>query len=116
MFRRQIFSALALCAAVAAPVSLQARECKNLGFSVNDYGKDGPMRDALSLLDAHIKKQMDEKGVKKYTTGKKTVSCTLFLDFVVFDEYTCTAHANVCWGLGPVTTQSDVAPTPVKQQ
>lgn len=108
--------ALIFCAAVAAPMSLQARECKNMGFSVNDFGKEGPTRDAMALLDVHIKKQMDQRGVKKYTTGKKTVSCKLYLDLIVFDEYTCTAYANVCWGLGPVTRQAESAPPPLKQQ
>lgn len=116
MFYARVLSALVLCAAVATPIAAQARECKSMGFAVNDYGKEGPMRDALALLDVHIKKQMDERGVKKYTTGKKSVTCKLYLDLIVFDEYTCTAVANVCWGLGPVTTQSGASPTPVKQQ
>ncbi|MBC8051074.1 MAG: hypothetical protein H7X92_13145 [Chitinophagales bacterium] len=113
---RHILLSLALCVALTAPITAQARECKNMAFSVNDFGKDGPTRDALALLDVHIKKKMDERGVTKYTTGKKTVSCKLYLDLIVFDEYTCTAYANVCWGLGPVTRQSEAAPSPVKLQ
>ena len=29
-------------------------ECDVLAFEVNDYGKEGPTRDALALLDKHI--------------------------------------------------------------
>lgn len=72
-------------------------KCTTLGFSVNDYGKDGPTRDAKQLLDGYIEKWTQENGIKKYKTGEKTVECKLFLDVVVFDEYTCTARANVCW-------------------
>ena len=38
-----------------------------------------------------------QRGITKYTAGKKDVTCELFLDFGVFDEHTCTAHASVCW-------------------
>lgn len=71
--------------------------CKRMGFSVNDYGKDGPTKDAKALLDKHIAKKMAEQGIKKFTTGKKDVKCELFLNFIVFDEHTCTAEATVCW-------------------
>ncbi len=71
--------------------------CKRMGFSVNDYGKDGPTKDAKALLDKHIAKKMAEQGIKTYTTGKKAVKCELFLNFIVFDEHTCTAEATVCW-------------------
>ena len=77
-------------------------ECKRLGFSVNDYGKDGPTKDAKELLDKHIAKTMAERGVKTYTTGKKDVKCELFLNFIVFDEHTCTAEATVCWDGTPL--------------
>jgi len=49
------------------------------------------------LLDKYIEKWAQEKGIKKYKTGKKDVSCELFLDAIVFNEYTCKATANVCW-------------------
>ena len=89
-------AALAIAAAVwAAPASA---ECKRYGFLVNDYGKEGPTRDAKELLDKHIATKMAERGIKTYTTGKKDVSCELFLNFIVFDEHTCTAEATVCWG------------------
>jgi hypothetical protein len=71
--------------------------CTKLAFSVNDYGKAGPARDAQALLDKHIADWAQRKGIKKYSTGKKTVKCELFLDFGVFDEHTCTATAPVCW-------------------
>jgi hypothetical protein len=95
----------------AAPV--HASECARMGFSVNDYGKEGPARDAQALLDKHIKSEMDKKGVKGYRTGPKSVKCDMFLDFGVFDEYTCVASAEVCWGDGPVTRTS--APAAVKK-
>jgi len=78
----------------AAPVEAA---CQRLGFSVNDYGKEGPTRDAKELLDKHIAQWTAERGIKKYTVGEKTVKCELFLDFIVFDEHTCSAEATVCW-------------------
>jgi len=83
---------------MAAPASAA---CKKLALEVNDYGKDGPTKDALSLLDKHIAATMAKEGVKNYKTGKKSVECKLFLDFIVFDEHTCTASANVCWSGAP---------------
>ena len=68
-----------------------------MAFSVNDYGKEGPTRDAQALLDKHIADWAKTQGIKKYKVGKKDVSCELFLDVVVFDEHTCKATANVCW-------------------
>jgi hypothetical protein len=82
-----------LCA--ASPASA---ECDTLAFEVNDYGKEGPTRDALALLDKHIVANMAKRGVTKYRVGEKTVNCSLFLDFIVFDEHTCIAQAPVCWG------------------
>lgn len=74
-----------------------AARCQKLTFSVNDYGKDGPTRDAKALLDTYIATYMKQKGVAKYSVGKKSVDCELYLDLVVFDEHTCKASANVCW-------------------
>ncbi len=71
--------------------------CQKMAFSVNDYGKEGPTRDAQSLLDKHIADWAKTQGIKKYNVGKKDVSCELFLDVVLFDEHTCKATANVCW-------------------
>jgi hypothetical protein len=97
-----LFAAAALCAAggaSAAPVTAKtvAPACKDLAFSVNDYGKDGPTRDAQALLDKHIAQWAKDQGIKKYKVGKKNVSCELYLDVGLFDEYTCKATANVCW-------------------
>jgi hypothetical protein len=94
-----VVAAVATAAAFISAAALPANaECKRYGFTVNDYGKDGPTKDAKSLLDKMIATKMSEKGVKDYHTGKKSVSCELFLNFIVFDEHTCTADATVCWG------------------
>ncbi|MBU2532581.1 MAG: hypothetical protein KKB37_07565 [Alphaproteobacteria bacterium] len=71
--------------------------CQKLGFSVNDYGKEGPIRDAKKLLDAYIKDWTAERGIKNYSVGKKEVTCELFLDVGLFDEHTCKAVATFCW-------------------
>ena len=87
----------ALGFALTAQTGPAEARCTRLAFSVNDYGKEGPARDARNLLDKYIQKWTGEHGIKKYTTGKKDVSCELFLDFGFFDEYTCKASALVCW-------------------
>lgn len=99
---------------LAVAASAADAKCTRLAFSVNDYGKDGPTKDAMNLLDKYIAKWAAENGVKKYTTGKKTVSCELFLDFGVFDEHTCKAEASVCWGEGgpAVTTAAPAGAAP----
>lgn len=115
-FSGKIFAAFGLAATIAVASAASANaECKRYGFSVNDYGKDGPTNDAKSLLDKLISDKMAEKGVKDYHTGKKSVSCELFLNFIVFDEHTCTAEATVCWGGSKLpgaekTSAEDVAP------
>jgi hypothetical protein len=91
-----------LAAIVGATVCLTATtahaKCQRLTFLVNDYGKDGPTRDAKNLLDKYIVEWTKGHGIKNYTVGKKEVTCELFLNFIVFDEHTCTAKAMVCWG------------------
>lgn len=87
-------TAVLLVAGLAGPASAA---CTRLGFSVNDYGKDGPTRDAKALLDKYIAKWAGEHGIKAYKTGPKDVKCELFLNFIVFDEHTCRAEASVCW-------------------
>lgn len=88
-----------LVSVLAATAPAEAA-CKRFGFTVNDYGKEGPTNDAKNLLDKHIAEWAAQNGVTAYQTGKKNVSCELFLDVILFDEHTCTASANVCWGEG----------------
>ena len=101
--------ALALGAAGLAGDAMAT--CKKMGFLVNDYGKDGPTKDAMDLLDKHVAKWAADEGVTNYTVGKKDVSCELFLNFIVFDEHTCTASANVCWNEGPASAKDKTAAT-----
>jgi hypothetical protein len=91
-----VTAAIVLAAAGFITVGAEAR-CTKLAFSVNDYGKDGPTKDARDLLDKYIANWTKSKGIAKYTVGKKDVSCELFLDVIVFDEHTCKATALVCW-------------------
>jgi hypothetical protein len=89
--------ALALPVALPAVAGEPSSGCRVRGFTVNDFGKDGPSRDAQSLLDKDIASWAKENGIGKYKTGPKTVTCVLYLDVGLFDEYTCTAKARVCW-------------------
>ena len=105
---------VAAAAAIGIAASPAAAKCQKFGFLVNDYGKDGPTRDAKDLLDKHIASWAKEKGIAKYTVGKKDVKCELFLNFIVFDEHTCEASALVCWGDGPgAPGATPAASTPV---
>jgi hypothetical protein len=106
-----VLAAVAFGGAIFAASDAHAR-CTRLAFSVNDYGKDGPTRDALSLLDKYIADWTRSKGLKSYTVGKKDVSCELFLNLLVVDEHTCKASALVCWpdGEGPAKTKASPAP------
>ncbi len=105
---RGVLAALALATAGGAADA----KCTRLGFSVNDYGKDGPTNDAKALLDKHIAKWAAENGIKSYQTGKKDVKCELFLDVGLFDEHTCRAEASVCWGDGKKPAAPAAATTP----
>ncbi|MGE3919167.1 MAG: hypothetical protein AB7F78_26065 [Hyphomicrobiaceae bacterium] len=96
----RIAAAAVAVSTAASLASVAEARCARLAFSVNDYGKDGPTKDAKALLDKHIATWTATRGIKKYTTGKKDVSCELFLDFGVFDEHTCKASATVCWADG----------------
>ena len=90
-----------LAAGMATPASAA---CKRFSFLVNDYGKDGPTKDAKDLLDKYIGEWMKQQNISKWTVGAKEVKCELFLNFVVFDEHTCTATASACWdGPAPKT-------------
>jgi len=101
MYRVLSVAALAMMFTVGAigtstPASAHGK-CKVLGFEVNDYGKEGPKRDALRLLDGYIKKWAKENNIKSYhRSGKKKVSCKLYIDVGFFDEWTCTAKQTVC--------------------
>ena len=106
---RSIIAGIAVAASAFVVSSVAEAKCTRLAFSVNDYGKEGPIRDAKQLLDVYVAKWTAERGIKKYTTGKKDVSCELFLDLLVFDEYTCKAEATVCWPDG--AGGAAVAPT-----
>lgn len=94
LLSRSVISAAIALFLLAGPANAA---CTKLAFSVNDYGKEGPARDAQALLDKYIAEWTKEKGITKYTTGKKTVTCELFLDVGLFDEHTCKAVASVCW-------------------
>ena len=108
-------TALILAASVlAAGVSPASAACKKFGFEVNDYGKDGPTKDAKYLLDKYIADWAKEKGIKKYTVGKKDVTCSLFLDLIVFDEHTCKATATACWDGADPSPAAKPAPASAK--
>ena len=98
---RASISAISAIVAFSVAAGPAAATCTKLAFSVNDYGKEGPTNDAKRLLDTYIAKWTSERGIAKYNTGKKEVTCELFLDFGVFDEHTCKAAASVCWD-GPM--------------
>lgn len=116
---RQALPLAAIAALIAVGTATTAdAKCTRLAFSVNDYGKTGPTKDAKDLLDKYIAQWTAERGIKSYRTGKKDVNCELFLDVIVFDEHTCRAEANVCWdekNVGPVpkaAAAGDVNPAP----
>lgn len=115
--KTSIAFASVLVAAVAA-LSPANAACKKFGFTVNDYGKEGPTNDAKNLLDKHVAEWASKNGVSEYSTGKKSVSCELFLDVILFDEHTCTASATVCWGpdAKKFGTQSAAGSAPAEQQ
>ncbi len=100
----------AVCLTALVTALPASATCTRLAFSVNDYGKDGPTKDAKRLLDPYIAKWAKEHGIKKYTTGSKNVSCELFLNFILFDEHTCKADANVCWDGPPVQGMPSAKP------
>ena len=99
-FRAHLIAAPFATAALLAMTIAADAKCTKLASSVNDYGKVGPAKDAQALLDKQIAENMAKRGVTKYNVGKKDVTCELFLDFGVFDEYTCKAAATICWGEG----------------
>ena len=84
-------------AAVDAGRPVGASGCRTRGFTVNDYGKDGPTADAKRLLDQDIADWTKANSLQNVKVGPKKVECFQFLNFVVFDEWTCTASAQICW-------------------
>ncbi len=102
MFRSRAMKVSAAVLALSFVFTQQASAaCTRLAFSVNDYGKDGPTKDAKNLLDKYVAKWAADRKITGYNMGPKDVTCELFLDFIVFDEYTCKAAATVCWN-GPL--------------
>lgn len=97
----QKLTGLAIAAAlIVASFSITApaeARCKKFGFTVNDYGKEGPTNDAKRLVDKFIAEWMAKNGIKKWTTTPKKVECKLFIDVILFDEYTCRADTTACW-------------------
>lgn len=94
---RSPLTAVAAAAAILFSAGAANAACKKMGFLVNDYGKDGPSKDAQDLLDKHVAEWAAQNGITNYTIGKKDVKCELYIDVILFDEHTCTASANVCW-------------------
>jgi len=115
VFRTLLLAAAVTGMAVSAAAPVQAK-CTRLGFSVNDYGKEGPTNDAKRLLDGYIAKWATDNGVAKYTVGQKSVQCELFLDFIVFDEHTCRAEADVCWNDGSGSSHQSAAAAKPKSE
>lgn len=102
MFKSRALTGVAAALAMSVALADVAfAACTRLAFTVNDYGKVGPTNDAKNLLDKYIAKWAGDRKITGYTTGPKAVSCELFLDVIVFDEYTCKAEATVCWN-GPL--------------
>ncbi len=104
-------SSLAAAVLICASTSIASAKCTRLAFSVNDYGKEGPTKDAKALLDKYIANWTAQRGIKRYTTGKKDVKCELFLDFGFFDEHTCKASATVCWNSGATPAKGRETPS-----
>lgn len=73
-------------------------KCSTLGFSVNDFGKEVPIRDSRAFLQDYIKRWTKEQGIRRYRTGKTTTTCKLYLKLPILgEEYTCKSVARVCW-------------------
>ena len=96
----RLLAVAATAVAIAGVTAPAEARCTRLAFSVNDYGKDGPTKDAKKMLESYIADWAAKQGIKRYAVSKRDVSCELFLDFIVFDEHTCKASALVCWGDG----------------
>jgi hypothetical protein len=115
---QRVLAATAAAALAITSANSAFAACTRLAFTVNDYGKDGPTRDAKNLLDKYIAKWASDRKITGYNTGTKEVTCELFLDVILFDEYTCKAAATVCWN-GPLppghTTDASAQPPVVNK-
>ncbi len=78
--RMKFASAVAVTAVAMLAAAPADAKCRRMGFTVNDYGKDGPTADAKALLDKNVAEWAASQGIKKFTIGKKDVKCELFLD------------------------------------
>ena len=118
MFHSRVLAAAAAALTISSAVAnIASAACTRLAFTVNDYGKVGPTNDAKNLLDKYIAKWTADRKISGYNTGPKAVSCELFLDVIVFDEYTCKAEATVCWnGPLPAGHQVEASTTPSVNQ
>lgn len=97
-FLTPLLCTMALLTAITVVTTTQAEaRCKRFGFTVNDYGKEGPTNDAKNELDKFIAGWMNKNNIKHYRKTPKKVSCKLFLDVGLFDEYTCRADTTACW-------------------
>jgi hypothetical protein len=127
--KRALIAAASAIAVSIAAVDVASAACTRLAFSVNDYGKEGPIRDAKNLLDKYIARWAAERKLKITRVGPKEVTCELFLDVILFDEYTCKAAATVCWdgplppghqveadAAGPVVNKAKSRPAAAKGQ
>jgi hypothetical protein len=89
------FGATLAMLTTAVPILLLAAatpaeaHCRRFAFAVNDFGQKGPSKDAQELLGKYIAEWAADRGIKKYTVGS--------LNFILFDEHTCTAAADMCW-------------------
>ena len=75
------FAAVVAMAMVAMPAFNAEAACQRLGFSVNDYGKEGPANDAKALLDKYIAEWSAKNGIKRYRTGKENRDLRAVLGF-----------------------------------
>lgn len=94
-------NAVAAPAAVAVPDAAKPkprpRTCHRFAHSTNDYGKIGPTSEAKRLVEVAAENWAAAHKVKRFSLGAKSVKCVLFLDFGLFDEYTCTAEMSICY-------------------
>ena len=81
-----------------------APKCRTVGSSVTDWGQEATSRDARKLLDVRVKKFTAKEGIREYTAGRGSVTCTSNIDLIVAGNYTCRAQTKVCWPPVPAET------------